>query len=123
MTSRAAPSPAWLGLFAAGSFAGLVLVAFATGRHLMLPAEAGTVAQSGSVSASAAPPTATVREPGRGEMAELRAEPITGKLVEQLAPGQIAIVLGQRSGWSHIRFEREGRPVEGWTKDENLSLR
>lgn len=35
MASRAAASPAWLGLFAAASFGGLVLAAFASGYHLV----------------------------------------------------------------------------------------
>jgi len=36
MTSRAAPSPAWLGLFGALSFGGLVLASFASGYHLVM---------------------------------------------------------------------------------------
>jgi hypothetical protein len=36
MTSRAALSPAWLGLFAALSFGGLVVASFASGYHLVM---------------------------------------------------------------------------------------
>ncbi|MEO8179935.1 MAG: SH3 domain-containing protein [Deltaproteobacteria bacterium] len=36
MTARAAPSPAWLGLFGALSFGGLVLASFASGYHLVM---------------------------------------------------------------------------------------
>jgi hypothetical protein len=36
MTSRATLSPAWLGIFAALSFGGLVLASFASGYHLVM---------------------------------------------------------------------------------------
>jgi len=73
MTARAAPSPAWLGLFGALSFGGLVLASFASGYHLVMKsapqgvsaaptdspagsASAGSVS-AGSVSAGSAPPS------------------------------------------------------------------
>jgi hypothetical protein len=60
MTSRAMLSPAWLGLFAALSFGGLVIASFASGYHLVMKtAPRGTAAASedsavGSAAASAA---------------------------------------------------------------------
>jgi hypothetical protein len=59
MTSRAALSPAWLGLFAALSFGGLVVASFASGYHLVmktapLSASAATT-DSSEASATAAP--------------------------------------------------------------------
>jgi len=56
MTSRAALSPAWLGLFAALSFGGLVVASFASGYHLVMKSAvlSAPAAAAGNPSASAA---------------------------------------------------------------------
>jgi hypothetical protein len=71
MTSRAALSPAWLGLFAALSFGGLVLASFASGYHLVMktaprsvPAEA-----AGKPATRAASPGADVAAEQAGKSA------------------------------------------------------
>jgi hypothetical protein len=56
MTSRAALSPAWLGLFAALSFGGLVVASFASGYHLVMKsaARSAPAAAAGDPSGAAA---------------------------------------------------------------------
>lgn len=125
MTSNPGPSPAWLGVFAAASFAGLVLASFASGHHLVGGAAPAAVAAStaGAERASAAgSSSAIVREPARGGRLEVRAEPKTGKVVDQLVPDQRVTLLAQEGAWSQIRYERDKVARVGWTRTDNLTV-
>lgn len=65
MTLRATLSPAWLGIFAALSFGGLVIASFASGYHLVMKTapRGALVASEENPAASAAEPRAAA-EPG-----------------------------------------------------------
>lgn len=123
------PSPAWLGVAGMMSFGGLVIAAFASGYHL----------------ASDAPPPRSVpviargeRAPGveeggeltgKGSVAEplvdrqravLRAQPVNGEIVDELPAGRNVAILRQAGDWVQIRYERDGKPREGWTHRVNI---
>jgi|SRR6185295_7552952 len=69
MTSRAAVSPAWLGLFAALSFGGLVLASFASGYHLVMktaPLSAPAAPTDSPAVGAAAAPGDTAAAPSSG---------------------------------------------------------
>jgi len=68
MTTRATLSPAWLGLFAALSFGGLVIASFASGYHLVMktaPRGASAAsAENPELSAAAEPNAAAPQQSG-----------------------------------------------------------
>jgi hypothetical protein len=117
MTSDAAPSPAWFGVLAFATFAGLVIVAFASGRHLVADLEP----RGSSVLPSASAP-ARVRARPDGSRAEVRAAARTGKITDRLMPEQPVTVLETEGEWHRIRYGREGQSLEGWIRTDDLSL-
>jgi hypothetical protein len=125
MTSNPGPSPAWLGVFAGASFAGLVLASFASGHHLVggtAPTAVAASATGADRASAAAATTAIVREPSRGGRLEVRTEPETGKVIDQLKLEQRVTLLAQNGAWSQIRYERDKVVRLGWTRTENLTV-
>jgi len=128
MTPRAAISPAWLGLFALGSFGGLVLASFASGYHLVVKGAEPGAAAPGSGDAPAAISAPAVREAitRQGltpDLALVRSEPEKGEIVARLPGNQSVRVLAQEGPWARIEFARDGKSVAGWTLASNLSMR
>jgi SH3 domain-containing protein len=141
MNSSVGPSPVWLGVFAAASFAGLVLSAFASGYHLVgsgppepSPVSAARPAALASEPVSVGEPiaaapaakrtrSAVVRALPKKERAVVRSKPEAGEVLDQLAPEQRVTVLAEDGAWSRIRYERAGKTREGWTRQTNLSFR
>ena len=64
MTSRAALSPAWLGLFAALSFGGLVVASFASGYHLVMKTAPRSAAAPADTTAADTPAASAAELPG-----------------------------------------------------------
>lgn len=58
MTLRATLSPAWLGIFAALSFGGLVIASFASGYHLVMKTAPRGVSEDSPAGSAAAEPSA-----------------------------------------------------------------
>ena len=128
----AGPSPAWLGVLAIISFGGLVTAAFASGYHLASDAPAAPVsrtaasrAESADIGADTAAPelagAAVVAEPlvDRAQ-AVLRAEPVNGDIIDELPAGRSVSISRQAGDWVMIRYERDGKPREGWTHRVNI---
>jgi Bacterial SH3 domain len=83
MTSRVAPSPAWLGLFGALSFGGLVLASFASGYHLVMKTAphslSAALADNRAASAPAsASGTAALAQSGNGAPSGVAAQTANG---------------------------------------------
>jgi hypothetical protein len=126
MTPRAAISPAWLGLFALGSFGGLVIASFASGYHLVVKGTApGAPAPSGAPAAVSAPAAreAVTRQGLMPDLAVVRSEPEKGEILARLPANQSVSVLVQEGRWARIEFARDGKSVSGWTLASNLSMR
>jgi len=52
----------------------------------------------------------------------VRAQPETGKVVDQLKLRQQVTLLAQDGAWSQIRYERDKVVRLGWTRTENLTV-
>jgi hypothetical protein len=129
MSSSPGPSPAWLGIAAVASFAGLVIAAFASGYHLVGEAPPGVSsaapgAEARAQNAVSTEPArlATVREQPRQERAVVRRKPETGEVLDHLSAEQRVTILAEEGDWFQIRYERQGQEREGWTHQVNLSV-
>lgn len=131
MSSSPGPSPAWLGVAAVASFAGLVIAAFASGYHLVeeappkvsSAAPAALAAPRARAASSAEPArSATVREQPRQERAVVRRKPDTGEVIDHLSAEQRVTILAEEGAWFQIRYERQGQEREGWTHQVNLAV-
>jgi hypothetical protein len=131
MSSSPGPSPAWLGVAALASFAGLAIAAFASGYHLVgeAPTELGSAAPKAAEAPRAkddssvqAARLATVREQPRQERPAVRRTPETGEVLDHLSPEQRVTILAEEGAWFKIRYERQGNEREGWTQQVNLSV-
>ncbi len=128
---NAGPSPAWLGIVAAASFGGLVLAAFASGYHLAIDPPPVKARASIAVPADPADDTNPENEkPIRAgtvaaplvdrERAVLRAEPVDGEIVGELPAGRHVTVSAQSGERLFVRYERNGKALEGWTHRVNI---
>lgn len=131
MSSSPGPSPAWLGVAALASFAGLVIAAFASGYHLVgeAPPKLGSAAPAALTAPEAQNDTsgepvrwATVREQPQKERAVVRRKPETGEVLDHLSAEQRVTILAEAGAWFQIRYEREGQEREGWTHQVNLAV-
>ena len=126
---NAGPSPAWLGVAGLSSFGCLVIAAFASGYHLASdapPPRAVPVATRGE---RALPADGAGELAGSGSIAEplvdraravLRAQPVNGDVLDALPPGRSVTILRQKGEWVLIRYERDGKPREGWAHRVNI---
>jgi hypothetical protein len=120
----AGPSPAWLGAFAAISFGGLVVTAFASGYHLAsdapVPAASASASRTSSVLAASLVGPARIAEPlVDRERAVLRAEP-EGEIVDELPAGRSVTITRQMGEFVMLRYERDGQLRVGWTHRVNI---
>lgn len=128
------PSPAWLGVFAAASFAALVATSFASGYHLVgarrvrtPPPAAASSGMTQPEAGSTAPPAgaerpARIRRHERYDTALVRAEPPDGDLVDRLPPDHSVLAVERRGDWYRVQYELEGKSREGWTHEVNLEF-
>jgi hypothetical protein len=139
---NAGPSPASLGVVAIFSFGGLVVAAFASGYHLAshsgasrsntaalsaaeADGEAAAAADHGSPSeanaASFAPIPGRVAEPlVDREKAGLLSAPEEGDVVDELPSGRNLSISRESGDWLFVRYERDGKEVEGWAHRINI---
>lgn len=132
--TSAGPSPAWLGVFAVLTFAGLVVAAFASGYHLaslepLVATEAGEQAPSSASGSGSAGENAAAFAPIPGKVAEplvdrdravLLAQPGDGKELDELPAGRSITISRESDDWLFIRYERDGREHEGWAHRVNI---
>jgi hypothetical protein len=128
---NAGPSPAWLGVVGILSFGGLVVAAFASGYHLAIdaPAPKATAAASAEERTVSPEEPATPAPGGAARVAEplvdreravLRAEPGSGKVVDELPAGRGITITRQSGDWLLVRYTRDGKAHEGWTHRVNI---
>jgi len=129
MSSSPGPSPAWLGVAAVASFAGLVIAAFASGYHLVgeappnvSSAAPGVEARPQNAASGEPARVAIVREQPRQERAVVRRKPETGEVLDHLSAEQRVTILAEEGAWFQIRYEQQGQEREGWTHQVNLSV-
>jgi hypothetical protein len=119
MDYPAGPSPAWLGALALAGFSALVAASFASGYHLV-----GGGSEKAPVAASVGSRTGIVREglsPDRAVLRERADE--AANIVARLPSGVAVTVISENGEYAQIRYERQGKVFEGWTRRANLSLR
>ena len=128
---NAGPSPTWLGAFAALSFGGLVVAAFASGYHLAIdpaPVRARSLVAvpAGEADGADAPQAQPIQAGSVAEplvdrdQAVLRNEPVDGEIVDELPAGRRVTVSAQSGDWLFVRYERDGKAHEGWTHRVNI---
>jgi len=127
--TSAGPSPAWLGVAGIVSFGGLVIAAFASGYHLASDAPPRATSSVSRAERAVSPNTVEDTLTGSGTVAEplvdrqravLRAVPVNGEIVDELPAGRDVAILRQQGDWVLIRYDRDGKPREGWTHRVNI---
>jgi len=125
----AGPSPAWLGVAGMLSFGGLVIAAFASGYHLASDAPPPRAVPVATRAERALGGDGSEELTGSGSIAEplvdraravLRAQPVNGDVVDELPAGRSVTILRQAGEWVLIRYERDGKPREGWAHRVNI---